>query len=83
MLVFEDGNLIDEYDKFVDIGEPLDKKITEITGITDDDLAQYGYDESIIAQDLKDNLTPGTLMIAHNCQFDLSFVYYLLKTFAS
>ena len=79
MLIFEDGNLIDEYDKFVDFGEPLDKKITEITGITDDDLAQYGYDEGIIAQDLKDNLTPGTLMIAHNCQFDLSFIYYLLK----
>lgn len=79
MLIVEDGKIVGEYDRFVNIGEDLPSRITEITGITDEMLITEGRVESEIAQDLKDNLTPGTLMIAHNCQFDLSFVYYLLK----
>ena len=78
MLIDEDGQ-ITEYDEFVDIGEPLHPKITRITGITNSMLASDGEKEEIVAQDLKDNMTPGTLMIAHNCQFDLLFVYHLLK----
>lgn len=78
MLIVEDGR-IEEYDKFINIGKDLPAKITEITGITDEDLITKGFSEKSIADDLKNHLTPGTLMIAHNCQFDLSFVYYLLK----
>ena len=78
MLIDEDGQ-ITEYDEFINIDEDLPSKITEITGITDEMLITKGISERQVAQDLKDNLTPGTLMIAHNCQFDLSFIYYLLK----
>lgn len=78
MLIDDDGN-ITEYDEFINIDEDLPSKITEITGITDEMLITEGISERQVAQDLKDNLTPGTLMIAHNCQFDLAFVYYLLK----
>ena len=78
MLIDDDGN-IEEYDEFINIDEDLPSKITEITGITDEMLITEGISERQVAQDLKDNLTPGTLMIAHNCQFDLAFVYYLLK----
>lgn len=79
MLIFEDGEIIEEYDEFINIGKDLPSKITEITGITDEMLILEGVSEKSVADDLKDNLTSGTLMIAHNCQFDLSFVYYLLK----
>ncbi len=79
MVTVEDGVITEEYDKFIKIGEPLPPKITEITSITDNMLEKEGVDEKIIAQDLKDRLTPNTLMIAHNAQFDLSFIYYLLK----
>ena len=79
MLVVEDGRITKEYDKFINIGKDLPSKITEITGITDEMLITKGVSERSVAEDLKNNLTPGTLMIAHNCQFDLSFVYYLLK----
>ncbi len=79
MLTVENGEIVEEYDEFVDIGEKLDAKITEITSITDEMLSDYGVYEYIIAEDLKERLTPGTLMIAHNCQFDLLFVYFLLK----
>jgi DNA polymerase III alpha subunit (gram-positive type) len=78
MLTVEDGQVTDDYDKFVDIGEAISPKITKITGITNQMLKE-GDDEKQIAQDIAERLTPGTLMIAHNCQFDLSFVYTLLK----
>lgn len=79
MLTVEDGEIVDDYDKFVNIGRDLPPKITRITGITNDDLILKGESEAHIAEDLKNNLTPNTLMIAHNCQFDLSFVYSLLE----
>ena len=79
MLVVEDGEIIEEYDEFINIGERIDSKITDITGITNDMLVTEGIYEEEIAKDLKDRLSSGTLMIAHNCQFDLSFIYNLLK----
>ncbi len=51
MLTVENGEIMEEYDEFINIGEPLPPE----------------------------RLTPDTLMIAHNAQFDLSFIYFLLK----
>ena len=79
MLIVEDGKIIEEYDKFINIGRDLPPKIIDITGITDEMLILEGVSEKSVAEDLKSRLTPSTLMIAHNCQFDLSFVYFLLK----
>jgi DNA polymerase III epsilon subunit-like protein len=79
MLTVEDGIITDDYDKFVDIKEPISPEITKITSITNGMLKNEGVDEKQIAEDIVERLTPGTLMIAHNCQFDLSFVYALLK----
>ena len=79
MLTVEDGVIKDNYDEFINIGVDLPPKITQITGITDEMLITKGVGETTVAEDLKNRLTPGTLMIAHNCQFDLSFVYNLLK----
>ena len=79
MFTFENGEITEEYDKFIRINEDLPPGITQITGITDDMLNDYGVEENIIANDLKERLTPDTLMIAHNAQFDLSFVYFLLS----
>lgn len=79
MFTVKDGEIIEEYDKFINIGEPLPPGITQITSITDEMLENEGVNEKIVAHDLKDRLTENTLMIAHNTHFDLSFVYYLLK----
>ena len=79
MITVENGSIVDEYDKFINICEPLDNRIIEITGITDEMLCKYGVSENEIAHDLKEKLTPDTLMVAHNAQFDLSFIYNLLK----
>jgi len=77
MLIYEDDEKILEYDEFINVGYKLPPKIIELTGITDE-MVQNGADEKDVASFLKENLTSDTLMIAHNCQFDLSFVYQLL-----
>lgn len=79
MITVVDGKVVDEFDEFIKVDGLLPPRITQITGITDKMLNDYGISEKRIAEDLKDRLTPGTLMIAHNCQFDLSFVYKLME----
>ena len=78
MLTVEDGVVIDDYDEFVNIGKPVSSEITRITSITNEMLRKEGLDEEKVAADVVERLTPGTLMIAHNCQFDLSFIFSLL-----
>ncbi|MCQ2971384.1 DNA polymerase-3 subunit epsilon/DNA polymerase-3 subunit alpha [Methanobrevibacter gottschalkii] len=79
MLTVENGIVIDKYDEFIDVEEPIPPKISALTGITDDMIKNEGVSEEKVANDLKERLTDDTLMIAHNCQFDLQFIYYLLK----
>lgn len=79
MLTIENSQITEEYDKFININEALPENITELTGITDKMLNDEGVSEEIVAKDLVERLTPGTLMIAHNAQFDLSFIYELLN----
>ena len=81
MLTVENGEIIEEYDKFINIGQAISPKIIDLTGITNDMLRNEGVSEESIARDLKERLTEGTLMVAHNAQFDLSFIYFLLKRY--
>lgn len=78
MLTVEDGEVIEEYDKFINIGQALSPKVISLTGITNDMLVNEGVSEEEVACDLRERLTEGTIMIAHNAQFDLSFIYFLL-----
>lgn len=79
MITVIDGEIVDEYDEFIRADGKLPSRITEITGITDQILENEGLNEDTVAHDLKDRITENTLMIAHNAQFDLSFIYQLLK----
>ena len=79
MVIVENGEIIEKYDEFINIGEPISPKVIELTGITNQMLKNEGKDEKTVANDLKERITDNTLMIAHNCQFDLLFVYQLLK----
>jgi len=79
MLTVEDGEITDEYDEFIDIEEILPPKIIKLTGITNEMIEKEGKSESEVAGALKERIEPGTLMIAHNAQFDLSFIYELLR----
>lgn len=79
MLTVVDGKVVDGYDEFINVGEALSPKVIELTGITNDMLRNEGIDEGDVAIELKKRLTKDTIMVAHNCQFDLLFVYFLLK----
>ena len=79
MIVVENGRIIDSYDEFINIGRAIPQNIINLTGITNEILRNEGVDEKKVACDIKERITDNTLMIAHNCQFDLLFLYQLLK----
>ena len=73
------GGRTREYDTFVSLpeGTLLDDRITELTNITQEQLNELGISPEEAAADLYEFLKePGTLVCAHNAQFDLSFIYY-------
>lgn len=78
MLTVEDGKIVEDYDEFVNIGEAISPKIVKLTGISNEMLVKEGLSEDVVARDIKERLVPGTLMVAHNTQFDLSFIFNLL-----
>lgn len=81
MITVVDGEIVEEYDEFIKYEKPLPFKITKITGITDSMLENEGLSEKQVASDLREHLSDDALMIAHNAQFDLSFIYFLLKKY--
>lgn len=56
----------------------LPPKITELTGITDEILLEEGISKRAICSLLAQLLTPDTMIVAYNAQFDLLFLYHLL-----
>lgn len=57
----------------------LPPKIVELTGITDEMLREEGVDKAALAGLLTELLTPETMIVAYNAQFDLLFLYYFLQ----
>ena len=74
----------EEYDEFIRLspGTELPARITELTGITEEDL-RGGVGKDRAAHALADMLRRGekTLVAAYNAQFDLVFLYYLLDAY--
>lgn len=62
-------------------GGQIPELIVELTGITDDRLEKEGITEPAAAETFTDLFMPTekTLIIAHNAQFDLSFVLKMLE----
>lgn len=68
----KDGNFIDSYQTFIKIDEPLSDFITDLTGITDEDL-QTGLSLVDALKQFKLFIGDCTL-VAHNATFDLQFL---------
>ena len=73
-----DGQQTIVYDKFVDQSD-VAPEITTLTGITRNDIWEYGISEYQVALDLKELLQLHPVVVAHNCQFDLSMIFDLLQ----
>ncbi len=69
-----------EYDELVRLtpGNTIPPKIQELTGIRNEDVAARGISKEQLCRDIGEMITEGTLLLAYNAHFDLSFLYYLL-----
>ena len=72
IVVIEDGKIADHYTTDVNPHEPLDAHIKELTGLTDQRLAQ-APDFSQVARKIFDLVEDG-IFVAHNVQFDANLL---------
>ena len=57
LLTVEDGVITETYDEFIDVGVPISRKISDLTGITNEMIKNEGIDEKSAALDLKQRLS--------------------------
>ncbi len=69
-----------EYDELITLspGGCIPPKIVELTGITNEAVAQRGIPKEQVCRDIAEMLQGNTLLLAYNAHFDLSFLFYLL-----
>ncbi len=67
-----EGKEIARYQTFVDPGRKLDKKIVELTGITDEMLSGAPKLEQVLPEFLE--FVGDSVLVAHNADFDVGFI---------
>ena len=69
-----------EYDELVSLtpGGFVPPKITELTGISTQDLREKGLPKTRVCRDIAEMFTGNALLLAYNAHFDLSFLFYML-----
>lgn len=78
MHVYEDGEKVFEFDELIKVDKRIPNKIIKLTGIDSKMISDEGVDCEVAARELKRQLKDKPLMIAHNTQFDLNFIYHFL-----
>ncbi len=74
------AKVVQEYDELIALspGGFVPAKITELTGISDQDLRERGLPKTRVARDIAEMIGGNTLLLAYNAHFDLSFLFYFL-----
>jgi len=74
------AKVVQEYDELITLspGGFVPPKITELTGISNQDIRERGLPKARVARDIAEMIQGNTLLIAYNAHFDLSFLYYFL-----
>ena len=74
------STIVQEYDELIALspGGFVPPKITELTGISTQDLREKGLPKTRICRDIADLIRGNTLLLAYNAHFDLSFLFYML-----
>ena len=69
-----------EYDNLVTLtpGNTVPPKITELTGISTQDILDRGVPKAQVCADIAEMVAGNTLLLAYNAHFDLSFLFYML-----
>lgn len=68
----ENGRIVDRYGSFVNPGFPIPGKITEITSITDEMVADAPPISQVMGEFLE--FSKGCILAAHNANFDVGFM---------
>ncbi len=71
-VVFKNGREVDRFQTFVDPQRPLERKIVELTGITDEMLKGAPLIEEVLPQFLE--FVGDRVLVAHNSDFDTGFI---------
>ena len=71
-VVMKNGEELDRFQTFVDPQRPLEKKIVELTGISDEMLKGAPKIEEVLPEFLK--FVNGRVLVAHNSDFDTGFI---------
>ena len=66
------GNIIEEFQEFIDPGHPLSDTTINLTGITDD-MVKGSKSEEQVLKAFK-AFSEGTILVAHNASFDMGFL---------
>ena len=78
-IIEENGNIIERYDQFIKIDFPIPEAAKAVNNISDMMLKTFGIEEKQAAEAFMNALGDGNVTVtAHNCQFDLSFIYNML-----
>jgi DNA polymerase-3 subunit epsilon/DNA polymerase-3 subunit alpha (Gram-positive type) len=75
-----EGRLVGEFSTIIKQPIQLEARITEVTGITTEDL-KSGMDE-LLAFKLLNHLMEDSILVAHNAPFDLQFLHHSLVRIA-
>ena len=71
-VILKEGKEIDRFQTFVDPERPLERKIVELTGITDEMLQGAPKIEEVLPRFL--DFIGGRVLVAHNSDFDTGFI---------
>jgi len=71
-VILKNGKEVDRFQTFVDPERPLDKKIVDLTGITDEMLVGAPRIEEVLPKFL--DFIGGRVLVAHNSDFDTGFI---------
>ena len=76
----ERQGIVMQYDELVTLspGGFVPPKISELTGITEQDIRERGLPKTRVCRDIGQMLRGNTLILAYNAHFDLSFLFYML-----
>ncbi len=75
-----EAQIVREYDELISLspGGFVPPKITELTGISNQDLRERGLPKTRVCRDIAEMIQGNTLLLAYNAHFDLSFLFYML-----
>ena len=75
--IYDGQEIVDQFETLVNPNQPIPKFVQSLTGITDDMVEQAPSFEEIAPRLME--LLQGKIFVAHNVNFDYSFIHHQLQ----